>query len=90
MNGYVGYPTATGAVETRAAIVSCPTCTYLTGGDCVVCEAPSDHPACDGCRDGAVVWYRKPVVVNIAAAVVVSIIAGVVVARMKRHVDWFN
>jgi hypothetical protein len=85
MLGYVGYPTAFGQAETRQAIISCPECTYLSGGDCVVCAGPDDHPACDGCRDGRVVWYRRPMVVSVVLAVTVSLIAGVIVTQVKKH-----
>jgi hypothetical protein len=84
MLGYVGYPTAFGQLETRQAVVSCPECTYLQGGDCVVCVDPEDHPACDGCRDGRVVWYRRPLFLSVATAVTVSLIAGVIVAQIRK------
>jgi len=89
MIGYVGYITPTGQVETRQAIVSCPECTYLSGGDCVVCAGPDDHPSCDGCRDGKVVWYRRPLFVSVATAVVVSLAAGVIVKKIQKHTKFF-
>jgi hypothetical protein len=90
MLGYVGYQTATGQVETRMATVACPECTYLQDGDCVVCVGPEDHPACDGCRDGRVVWYRRPLFVSVAMAVTVSLLAGVVVSQIKKRTDLFE
>jgi hypothetical protein len=89
MIGYVGYPTATGQVETRQAIVSCPECTYLQDGNCVVCAGPDDHPACDGCRDGRVVWYRRPLFVSVVTAVAVSLAAGVIVKQVKKRTKLF-
>ena len=85
MYGYVSYPTATGAVESRVAIVTCPECSYLKNGDCVVCVSGEDHPACDGCSDGRVVWYRRPLFVSVATAVVVSLVAGVVVHQVEKR-----
>ena len=85
MYGYVSYPTATGAVESRVAVVTCPECSYLKNGDCVVCVSGEDHPACDGCSDGRVVWYRRPLFVSVATAVVVSLVAGVVVHQFEKH-----
>jgi hypothetical protein len=88
MLGYVGYPTAFGQLETRQAVVMCPECTYLKDGNCVVCVGPEDHPACEGCRDGRIVWYRRPLFISVATAVTVSLIAGVIVAHVKKHVGF--
>jgi hypothetical protein len=90
MLGYVGYLRATGAVETRQAVVSCPTCTYLEDGTCVVCVSPDDHPACDGCRNGQVIWYRRPLFVSVVMAVTVSLIAGLAVSQIKKRTDFFD
>jgi len=90
MHGYVAYPLGTGAVESRLAIVTCPECTYLKGGDCIVCVTGEDHPACGGCSDGQVVWYRRPLFVSVATAVVVSLVAGVVVHQVEKHSSFFQ
>lgn len=90
MYGLVGYQTATGQVETRMAIVTCPECTYLRDGNCVVCQSPDDHPSCDGCRNGAVVWYRRPLFVSVVTAVSVSLLAGVIVNRVRKHTRLFD
>jgi hypothetical protein len=90
MYGYVGYQTATGQVETRMALVTCPECTYLRDGDCVVCSGPDDHPSCDGCRNGRVVWYRRPLFVSVTTAVAVSLVAGVIVSKIKKHTRLFG
>jgi len=90
MSGYVGYLRATGEVETRPAVVTCPTCTYLRDGSCVVCATSYDHPSCSGCRDGEVVWYRRPFFVSVASAVVISLIAGVAVSHIRKHVRLFD
>ncbi len=90
MSGYVGYLRATGDVDTRAAIVTCPTCTYLKDGSCVVCQTSYDHPSCSGCENGEVVWYRKPFFVSVASAVVISLVAGVAVAHIRKHVRFFD
>jgi len=89
MFGLVGYPTSIGQVETRVAIVSCPDCTYLQDGSCVVCQDPDAHPSCDGCRDGKVVWYRRPLVLSIGTAVVVSVLAGIVVKQIQKKTQLF-
>jgi hypothetical protein len=83
--GYVSYPTSTGQVESRVAVVTCPECSFLKNGDCVVCVDGEDHPACKGCSDGQVVWYRRPLFVSVATAVVVSIIAGITVHQIEKH-----
>jgi hypothetical protein len=89
MYGYVGFQRATGQVDTRMAVVTCPECTYLKDGNCVVCSGPDDHPSCDGCRDGRVVWYRRPLFVSVTTAVVVSLAAGVVVSQIKKRTKLF-
>jgi hypothetical protein len=89
MYGYVGFQRATGQVDTRMAVVTCPECTYLKDGDCVVCAGPDDHPSCDGCRDGRVVWYRRPLFISVTTAVAVSLIAGVVVRKIQKHTKLF-
>ena len=89
MHALVGYTTGTGQVETRVATVSCPDCTYLRDGSCVVCQDPEEHPSCDGCRNGQVVWYRRPLVISVATAVVVSIVAGIVVKKIQHQTKWF-
>jgi hypothetical protein len=76
---------STGQVESRVAVVTCPECSFLKNGDCVVCVSGEDHPACDGCSDGRVVWYRRPLFVSVATAVVVSIIAGVAVHQIEKR-----
>jgi hypothetical protein len=85
MVGYVAYPTATGAVESRMAIVTCPECSYLKNGDCVVCIDGEEHPACGGCSDGKIVWYRRPLFVSVVTAVTVSLIAGIVVHQVEKR-----
>ena len=90
MVGYVAYPTATGLVESRMAIVTCPECSYLKGGDCVVCIDGEEHPACEGCSDGRTVWYRRPLFVSVVTAVVVSLIAGVAVHQIEKRSTFFK
>lgn len=85
MFGYAAYPLATGDIASRVAVITCPECSFLKNGDCVVCVTGDDHPACSGCSDGKVVWYRRPLVVSIATAVVVSVVAGVVVQQVTKR-----
>jgi len=82
---HVAYPLATGQVESRVAVVTCPECSYLKSGDCVVCEGDENHPACDGCANGRIVWYRRPLFVSVATAVVVSIVAGIAVHQIEKR-----
>ncbi len=71
--------------EAKLAIVSCPPCSYLRDGECVVCMDGEPHPACNGCEDGDLVWYRRPLVASIATAVVVSLIATIIVSKVTRR-----
>lgn len=70
--------------EPRMAVVSCPACSYFRDGSCVVCEDDSEHPACDGCAGGTLVWYRSPVIAAVGSAVVVSIITTMILSRLSR------
>jgi hypothetical protein len=88
--GYVTYPTATGQLESKVAIVTCPECSFLKNGDCVVCVSGDQHPACDGCSDGRIVWYRRPLFVSVATAVVVSLVAGIAVHQIEKHSRFFQ
>jgi len=85
VHAYVAYPRSTGEVSSRVAIVTCPECSFLQDGDCVVCVSGEDHPACSGCSDGKIIWYRRPMFVSIMTAIVVSAVAGVAVHQLEKH-----
>ena len=90
MLGVVGYHMGTGDVQTAAAIVTCPACSFLSNGSCVVCQTSDEHPGCDGCRDGVVIWYRRPLFVSVVTAVSVSLLVGVIVKQVKTHTKLFS
>lgn len=83
--GYVAYPTAAGQLDSKVAVVTCPECSFLKSGDCVVCVTGDDHPACAGCSDGQIVWYRRPLFVSVATAVVVSVIASITASQIMKR-----
>lgn len=91
MFAHVTIPRQVGQADTKLAIVSCPPCTYLADGHCVVCMDGEAHPGCEGCVDGAPAWYRRPFFVSLVTSLVVSSVATVVVYKMERRLkNFFN
>jgi hypothetical protein len=83
--GYLSVPTQVGQSDTKLAIVSCPPCSYMRDGECVVCMDGEPHPACNGCSGGAVVWYRTPFFVSLVTSLVASgIVMAIVYGANKR------
>jgi hypothetical protein len=70
---------------------TCPHCSMLREGSCVVCEAQdASHPSCRDCEAGV---YRPPpppfwkndLVVSIGVAVVVSVTSALIIAGIQRY-----
>lgn len=90
MYGYLSLPGARSmgeVMEAKLAIVSCPECSYLRDGECVVCVDGEAHPACDGCHSGELVWYRRPIFVSVVTSVAVSLIATLIATKIARRLD---
>lgn len=68
-----------------APITTCPHCSKLVEGSCVICTPNDPHPSCLYCEEGRInlPWHRKEIVVGIASAVVISVASGILIA-------WFN
>lgn len=83
----VAYRSALGQ-PTRTAVLSCPHCSYLVEGECVICEDDDPHPACQGCVGGRLPplpWYKTDLFVSIMTATVVSIASAIIVAQVKKR-----
>jgi hypothetical protein len=89
MFGYISIPRQVGQTEAKLAIVTCPPCSYLRDGECVVCMDGEPHPGCSGCVGGTVPWYRSPFAVSLMTSLVVSSIATVVIYKLERRLKNF-
>ena len=70
---------------------TCPHCSILRDGDCVVC-APGDenHPSCLHCENGVYnpppkPWYERDLVIAIGMAIVVSVSSALIIAQVQAY-----
>ncbi len=78
------YSTSLG--QTRTPVMSCPHCSYLVEGSCLVCTEGNQHPACEGCVNGRLQprpWYKHEIVLAVATATLVSIASAIIVHQVK-------
>jgi hypothetical protein len=69
---------------------TCPQCSYLRDGSCVVCEPGNPHPGCSRCEGGkpkADPWYRHPLFIGIVTATAVGVISSIVARRVERAIE---
>lgn len=68
-------------------ITTCPHCSKLINGSCVVCGPGDLHPSCESCEEGRLVtpWYRHELVVAIFTTVVVSVASAVILQRIQKR-----
>jgi hypothetical protein len=74
--------------QTRVAVLSCPHCSYLVEGTCVICENDDPHPACESCVDGRlppVPWYQRDLFLAIATSTVVAISSAIIVTKIRKY-----
>jgi hypothetical protein len=74
---------------TRQVFMSCPPCSYLVEGTCVVCDPADEHPACQHCVAGQYQppkpsWYESELLLAVMTATVVSVASAIVVSRVNR------
>lgn len=72
--------------QTRTPVMTCPHCSYLVEGSCVICPNGHPHPSCEGCLDGRLPprpWYRHELVIAITTATMVSIASAILVQQVK-------
>lgn len=73
--------------QTVTPFMTCPPCSYLWEGSCVVCQNGDPHPGCLDCEDGKPLpdpWYKSDLVISILAGSAVAIITGLIVAKAER------
>jgi hypothetical protein len=66
---------------------TCPRCSYLWEGKCIVCEDDDPHPGCEGCVGGRLPkppWYKSDLFVGVSVAVVISVVSSLIVSRIER------
>lgn len=78
-------PTAPIRAAGVAPITTCPHCSKLVNGSCVVCSPGDLHPSCEFCEEGRIVmpWYRNELVVAIFTTVVVSVASALILQRIQ-------
>ena len=80
------------AEATRQVFMSCPPCSYLVEGSCVVCGAADQHPACQYCVAGIyqppkAAWYKSEILLAVATATVVSVVSALLVTHLNRLME---
>jgi len=84
------YHTAPALGQTRTPVMSCPHCSYLMEGSCVVCPDGDPHPACEDCVGGRLPprpWYRHELVIAVTTATIVSIASAILVQQVKARTE---
>lgn len=81
-----------GSLELRPVVTTCPHCSYLVEGSCVVCADGDPHPGCEGCIDGhyvspRIAWYRSDLVITIASSMVVAVVSTIVAVRLQHMLE---
>jgi len=76
---------------TQPVFMSCPVCSYLVEGTCVVCQDPAEHPGCQYCEDGEYKppkpsWYRSEIAGAIITGTIVVVTASVLGAYIQRWI----
>lgn len=66
-------------------ITTCPHCSKLINGSCVICAPEDPHPSCTHCEGGKFVvpWHRNEIVVAIVTTVVVSVASAIILSRIQ-------
>jgi hypothetical protein len=71
---------------------TCPHCSYLSEGSCIVCANGDPHPGCEDCVDGKYSpanppWYKSDFLRTLAASLTVSIVSMFVVFGVRDYMD---
>lgn len=73
--------------ETQPVVMTCPHCSYLWDGRCVICADGDPHPGCEDCVGGKLPrapWYYNDLLLSIGTAVVVTVAVSLLVPRVER------
>lgn len=76
-------PLARGAGVTP--ITTCPHCSKLVNGSCVVCGPDDIHPSCQSCEKGrlAIPWYQSELFLGILTTVAVTVASTIILSRIQ-------
>ena len=88
-NGTVTVNSLYEAPVTQPAITSCPPCSYLVSGSCLVCANGDQHPGCQDCVNGRYAppptpWYKTPFFFSVMVIVTASMLSTIVAARINK------
>lgn len=77
-----------GNPATVPVFTTCPHCSYLVEGTCVVCAEGDEHPSCEYCVGGKYyppgeAWYRNHVFIAVATAIVVGVTSTLIISRVE-------
>lgn len=73
-------------------ITTCPHCSKLVNGTCVICEEHDQHPSCHYCVGGHYVppaprWYEtdtaRSIALTVATAAVIAVISPLVINKIE-------
>lgn len=69
-------------------ITTCPHCSKLVDGSCVICEAGDLHPSCEMCVDGQikVPWYRHELLLSVVTTVVVTVASTIILGAIQTKI----
>ncbi len=70
-----------------APVMSCPQCSVLVEGTCVICEPNSPHPSCQYCQGGTFKppWHKNPMTTAVVMSVVVAVISGLIIRQISKQ-----
>lgn len=66
-------------------ITTCPHCSKLVDGSCVVCGPEDPHPSCENCEGGrlAIPWYQSELFLAIVTTVAVTVVSSIILSRVQ-------
>jgi len=77
--------------DTVTKFSTCPHCSILVNGTCIVCGSKDKHPSCLNCVNGKYYpppkqWYEHKIVIAVGTAVVISVISGLLIEYIKQKI----
>jgi hypothetical protein len=77
-----------GTSDVAPTFTTCPHCSYLVNGSCLICEPGNPHPGCEGCIGGRPApspWWKHEIFLGVALGVAVSVLSAVAVVHYEQH-----
>ena len=73
---------------TRTPFMTCPNCSYLVDGTCVICGANDPHPACENCVAGHYQpppepWYKHDIFLAVTTATIASVMSAIAISQIS-------